>query len=72
MISKVGEAASGVASKIREFLHCSVPDRDPLTDYEIRMPDFIGGLEKRIEKSRGMIRPYIMVGQPMRYAFIRE
>ena len=55
VISKVGEAASSVASKIREFLHFSVPDRGPLTDYESWMPDFIGGLAKGIEKSRGMI-----------------
>ena len=55
VISKVGEAASSVASKIREFLHFSVPDTGPLTDYESWMPDFIGGLAKGIEKSRGMI-----------------
>ena len=55
VISKVGEAASSVASKIREFLHFSVPDTGPLTDYESWMPDFIGGLAKGIEKSRGII-----------------
>lgn len=55
VISKVGEAASSVASKIREFLHFSVPDTGPLTDYESWMPDFIGGLAKGIEKSRGLI-----------------
>lgn len=55
VISKVGEAASNVAAKIREFLHFSVPDRGPLTDYESWMPDFVGGLAKGIEKSRGMI-----------------
>jgi len=32
-----------------------VPDEGPLTDYESWMPDFIGGLAKGIEKSRGMI-----------------
>lgn len=51
----VSEAASSVASKIREFLHFSVPDKGPLTDYESWMPDFIGGLAKSIEKNRGMI-----------------
>ena len=55
VINKVGEAASSVASKIREFLHFSVPDTGPLTDYESWMPDVIGGLAKGIEKSRGMI-----------------
>ena len=55
MIGKVGEAVSSVADKIRSFLHFSVPDEGPLTDYESWMPDFIGGLAKSIEKSRGMI-----------------
>ena len=55
MISKVGDAVSSVANKIRSFLHFSVPDEGPLTDYESWMPDFIGGLAKGIEKSRGMI-----------------
>ena len=55
MIGKVGEAVSSVANIIRSFLHFSVPDEGPLTDYESWMPDFIGGLAKGIEKSRGMI-----------------
>ena len=55
MIGKVGDAVSSVANKIRSFLHFSVPDEGPLTDYESWMPDFIGGLAKGIEKSRGMI-----------------
>ena len=33
-----------------------MPDEGPLTDYESWMPDFMGGLAKGIEKSRGMIR----------------
>ena len=55
MIGKVGDAVSSVADKIRSFLHFSVPDEGPLTDFESWMPDFIGGLAKGIEKSRGMI-----------------
>ena len=55
MIGKVGDAVSSVADKIRSFLHFSVPDEGPLTDYEKWMPDFIGGLAKGIERSRGMI-----------------
>ena len=55
MIGKVGEAVSSVEEKIRSFLHFSVPDEGPLTDYESWMPDFIGGLSKGIEKSRGLI-----------------
>ena len=55
VIGKVGEAVSDVASTIREFLHFSVPDKGPLTDYESWMPDFIGGLAKGIKQSRGLI-----------------
>lgn len=40
MIDKVGEAVSSVAEKIKSFLHFSVPDEGPLTDYESWMPDF--------------------------------
>lgn len=54
-IGKVKDAVTNVAKTIRSFLHFSVPDEGPLTDYESWMPDFIGGLAKGIEKSRGMI-----------------
>lgn len=55
-IGAVGDAVKSVADKIKSFLHFSVPDEGPLTDYESWMPDFIGGLAKGIEKSRGMIQ----------------
>lgn len=55
-IGAVADAASSVASKIRSFLHFSVPDEGPLMDYESWMPDFMDGLAKGIEKSRGMIQ----------------
>lgn len=55
-VGAVADAASSVASKIRSFLHFSVPDEGPLTDYESWMPDFMGGLAKGIEKSRSMIQ----------------
>lgn len=54
-ISAVGDAVSSVADKIKSFLHFSVPDEGPLTDYESWMPDFMGGLAKGIEKSKGMV-----------------
>ena len=41
-IGNVVSAVSDVAEKIRSFLHFSVPDEGPLTDYESWMPDFIG------------------------------
>ena len=55
-ISAVTDAVTGVANKIRSVLHFSVPDEGPLTDYESWMPDFMAGLAKGIEQSRGMIQ----------------
>lgn len=55
-IGNVVSAVSDVADKIRSFLHFSVPDEGPLTDYESWMPDFMSGLAKGIEKSRGMVK----------------
>ena len=55
-IGAVGDAVKSVADKIKSFLHFSVPDEGPLTDYKSWMPDFMGGLAKGIEKSRGMIQ----------------
>ena len=43
-IGAVTDAVSGVADKIKSFLHFSVPDEGPLTDYESWMPDFMTGL----------------------------
>lgn len=54
-ISAVGDAVSSVADKIKSFLHFSVPDEGPLTDYESWMPDFMKGLAKGIENSKGMV-----------------
>lgn len=54
-IGAVGDAVSSVANKIRSFLHFSVPDEGPLTDYESWMPDFMGELAKGIEKSKSMV-----------------
>lgn len=55
MIGKVKDAVSSVANAIRSFLHFSVPDEGPLTDYESWMPDFMSGLASGIEKGRGLI-----------------
>ena len=54
-IGAVGDAVKSVADKSKSFLHFSVPDEGPLTDYESWMPDFMGGLAKGIEKSKGMV-----------------
>ena len=55
-MSNVTRAVSDVANNIRAFLHFSVPDEGPLTDYESWMPDFIGGLAKGIESSRSILQ----------------
>lgn len=58
-INWIGDAVGNVANSIRSFLHFSVPDEGPLTDYESWMPDFMQGLAKGIEKSRGLIQKAI-------------
>lgn len=55
-IGKVIDAVSDVANAIRSYLHFSVPDVGPLTDYESWMPDFMSGLAKGIERSREMVQ----------------
>ncbi len=55
-IGKVIDAVSDVANAIRSYLHFSVPDVGPLTDYESWMPDFMSGLAKGIERSKGMVQ----------------
>ena len=54
-ISKVTDAVSGVANKIKSFLHFSVPDEGPLTDYEDWMPDFVTGLANGIHEKMPLI-----------------
>ena len=51
MFNAVKSVASGIAS----FLHFSVPDEGPLTDFESWMPDFIEGLAKGIDQNRSLI-----------------
>ncbi|MBN1074740.1 phage tail tape measure protein [Clostridium botulinum] len=53
--SAVGDAVKGIAQDIRSYLHFSVPDVGPLTDYETWMPDFMDGLSKGIEKSKNKV-----------------
>ena len=54
-IGKVGDAVKGVADKIKSFLHFSVPDEGPLTDYESWMPDFMSGLAKGINNNKKVL-----------------
>ena len=59
MIGAVKSAVSSVASAIRSFLHFSVPDEGPLTDYESWMPDFMQGLAKGIKGSKRVVEKAI-------------
>ena len=51
-ISKVSGAVKDVADTIKSYLHFSVPDVGPLTDYESWMPDFIQGMAKGIDDNK--------------------
>lgn len=53
---KVTDAVKGVGNKIRSFLHFSVPDEGPLTDYESWMPDMITGLSKTLTGASGKLQ----------------
>ena len=55
-ISAVTDAVKDVAGTIKSFLHFSVPDEGPLTDFESWMPDFMEGLAQEIEKSKGLVK----------------
>ena len=54
-VNDVSDAVTGVADTIREFLHFSVPDKGPLTDFESWMPDFMQGLADGIFSGQGTI-----------------
>lgn len=54
-IGRVAEAVSGVAETIKSFLHFSVPDEGPLTDYESWMPDFMQGLANGIVSAKSKV-----------------
>lgn len=55
-IGKVKDAVSNVAETIKSYLHFSVPDVGPLTDFESWMPDFMEGLAEGIDGSRGLVQ----------------
>lgn len=58
IVSKVQgivNAVKGVASTIKSFLHFTVPDEGPLTDYESWMPDFMKGLAEGISGNKDVV-----------------
>lgn len=50
-IGNVANAVGNVAEKIKSYLHFSVPDEGPLTEYESWMPDFMAGLANGIREN---------------------
>lgn len=54
-VQGIVDAVKGIGDKIRSFLHFSVPDEGPLTDYESWMPDFMGGLADGIEGNQDLV-----------------
>lgn len=52
----VGDAVKGVAQNIRSFLHFSVPDEGPLSDFDSYMPDMMNGLAQGMTDNIGKIR----------------
>ena len=55
MIGSLADSVSGIADTIRSYLHFSVPDVGPLTDFESWMPDFMNGLADGINKSKKVV-----------------
>ena len=58
-IQDLADGVTDVANTIRDFLHFSVPDKGPLTDFQSWMPDFMQGMAQGIERSRGLIQKAI-------------
>lgn len=54
-ITAFTDTVKGIGDKIKSFLHFSVPDEGPLTDYESWMPDFMTGLAKGIKNNMPLI-----------------
>ena len=55
-IGAVKDAVVGVADKIKSFLHFSVPDEGPLTDFPNWMPDMMRGLATGIKKNIRVVK----------------
>lgn len=54
-VNYVKDAVGGVADTIKSFLHFSVPDQGPLTDYETWMPDFMKGMGHGIKVNTHLV-----------------
>ncbi len=51
-IGKVGDAAKGIADKIKSFLGFSEPEDGPLSDFHTYMPDMIDLMSQGIERGK--------------------
>lgn len=59
-IGAVVDSVKSVAETIWSYLHFSVPEVGPLTDYESWMPDFVKGLSKGLENSRKTLKSSVL------------
>ena len=55
MIGNLINTVADVANSIWEYLHFSVPEKGPLTDFESWMPDYMNGLADGINKSKKVV-----------------
>ena len=73
MIGDVISAVSDVANAIWEYLHFSVPDKGPLTDFESWMPNFMHGLADGINKNKTVVQKAVSgVAKTMKTAMNSE
>jgi trimeric autotransporter adhesin len=54
-VSSLVSTVSGMAKKIRSYLHFSRPDEGPLRDYETWMPDMVEGLASSLKKRSSVL-----------------
>lgn len=55
-IGELGNAVTGVANTIKSYLHFSVPDVGPLTDFPTWMPDMMQGLAQGITQNMKYVK----------------
>lgn len=54
-VNDIVDSVKGIGDTIRSYLHFSVPDVGPLTDYETWMPDFLQGMGKGIKVNTHLV-----------------
>ena len=59
MLGNLINTVADVARAISDYLHFSVPDKGPLTEFESWMPDFMKGLADGINKSKKYVEKAI-------------